>query len=525
METTTTPMSMEQVKNELDLAELCQLSGKLGDTVASQLLHFLKKLKNLSRPISTLHDWLKAATPNVEWKSHHAALLSQWTVALCMHVPDFNPGLFSFADCVHPIDIVKLVNEELLPQAKGAVQDVAHGGTTDLPKAMQQQHTTAAHSPSCPQCASPVGQNDVFCAKCAHRMAGSPPSCAHCGHTLAKDAAFCSQCGTKVPQFPQHGDDLDPTKMLVEQLRQQLADKDLLLSSYMCGKSSSHKEGHGQNVSSGTRPSAFASTVGSSSCEQSKKKPGTGVRGEEGFFPAFDYNEERRHIVDRDNPQVHLSSPKFFQPNPELQTWRPEPGTLHEMELLRTKIWQDCLGHMYAAIADEESCAWPSRGVGHKTPWGELSHFQKALQVVESQLSLVSLKVEGVKAKTAKAHLGIGSCPHPPEVLKELAKLQSLEAKASAALHGRKEDQGGRKSDTRKDDAYKGGGKWRGEQRQRDVKRSTCFICQEKGHLSYDCPAKDKSHHQGDKKQALFRAMQQMVRKAGADPATGEEGK
>ena len=41
-----------------------------------------------------------------------------------MHVPDVAPDMFFLKEYAHPIDIVKLVDDELLPQAKGAVHEV-----------------------------------------------------------------------------------------------------------------------------------------------------------------------------------------------------------------------------------------------------------------------------------------------------------------------------------------------------------------------------------------------------------------
>ena len=216
-------------------------------------------------------------------------------------------------------------------------------------------------------------------------------------------------------------------------------------------------------------------------------KPGSGN------FPSYDWCEWKRGIVSRANPMFSASDPPGFCPNPALNHWKPtKKGVLHEMEVYRVHQLQEIQGLMYGAIAAKDVCAWPENGVmlegeGTETPWGKLGCFQKALACVESQLTFSACKELEFDASTTRNHLGLSTCPIPLRVQKELAKQEATKKKIKDSQRP-KEQPGGKRQQQRAD--YDKGGKNR--------QAGVCYICQEAGHMSYQCPKRKQDVKKAD---------------------------
>ena len=255
-----------------------------------------------------------------------------------------------------------------------------------------------------------------------------------------------------------------------------------------------------------------------------KYQPGqgeTGTKGGEKWFPSFSYDETRKMIINDDNPQYHLSHPAFWKPNEKLQTWRPGEGVqLHDMDLLRLRIYQEIYGYLLAALSAGIVCGWPENGVGQNTDWERLNPLHRACALLGAQISLIAAKADGVHAKVVKRHLGMAHSAFSPDDMKEMAKLQQMEEKTATRLKTGKEQE----RDNGRGGRFRGGGgghPWpgRGQQerqddtggrggKRQDLSKVVCYACGTKGHLAKQCPQATKT--KDNQKASLLRAMEQL---------------
>ena len=123
-------------------------------------------------------------------------------------------------------------------------------------------------------------------------------------------------------------------------------------------------------------------------------------------YPQFVWDQRLRQIVDIRNPQVAFTHPDHFRPNPKLNHWKPG-SELHEMERRRCEHLQEIQGLMYEAISKKEQAAWPINGINKDTPWGDLTHGQKALALVEQSLTWSALRQKSIHKDVAKDYMGL----------------------------------------------------------------------------------------------------------------------
>ena len=341
-----------------------------------------------------------------------------------------------------------------------------------------------------------------------------------CGKVNPANAHFCCECGAAITQDESN----EHVQMELQRLHKMLEAKDDLIAQLSSaapkqGGSSSHNLVHGATMVGGRQPnSAPEEGMPEPRQHHAAHLPGRGAKGEQGeakWFPSFSYDETRKMIVNNENPQYHLSHPAFWKPNEKLQLWRPEDGSqLHEMELVRLKLYQEIHGYLMAALSAGIICGWPENGVGKPTNWDRLDPVQKAVALLEAQMSIIAGKAEGVKVKVVKRQLGMTHSAFSPEELKEMSKLQEQEIKTTKRLN-----QGAHDKEPYHREQPRGQGAGRGTERQgdkgggrggktKDPSKVICYACGNKGHMAKQCPqASKKQEHQ---KQSLLRAMEQL---------------
>ena len=202
-------------------------------------------------------------------------------------------------------------------------------------------------------------------------------------------------------------------------------------------------------------------------------------------LPKFLYNQHTKHVVDPNAPFEEPSYPSSYTPNPLLQVWRPNTGVyMHPAEKWRLQNLQEVVGHLYAAIGQNEKCDWPNPVEGESTTWSDLHYFGKALALLETAIAKMALtKEEGLTAEEANMELGIGSHAFTTTQRAAIGKRVGIHRKAEKLLPRNRED---------KPKPPKEYPKPRFEQRhERDKvgggRDLVCWTCGKKGHVAAKC--------------------------------------
>ena len=143
---------------------------------------------------------------------------------------------------------------------------------------------------------------------------------------------------------------------------------------------------------------------------------------------------------------------------------------------------------MYAAIGQNESCAWPNPVEGEATPWSDLHYFGKALSLLETGIAKMALtKEEGLTTEEANMELGIGSHAFTTTQRAAIGKRVGIHRKADKLLH----PQPRARDDKYKPKEYpKPGFEPRSgfeKEKAGGAKDLVCWSCGKKGHVAAKC--------------------------------------
>ena len=359
---------------------------------------------------------------------------------------------------------------------------IAYDGSNVSPGSNVSQSNTSP----CAKCGKMNEVHAGFCSQC-----GTPSIFCKCASH--NEGLFCNKCGRKNPVYP--------NAFAYEGSKCKCGKANPASASFCsnCGeRSGSASQG---NTNHPWTPHSFAfqpvSAHEDTVTEIKNPKAGSGTH-----YPFYDWCEWKRGIVSRENPMFSASDPPGFCPNPALNHWKPaKRGVLHEMEVYRVHQMQEIQGLLYGAIAAQEVCSWPENGVmvqgeGTETPWGKLGCFQKALACVESQLTFAACKELEFDASTTRNHLGLSTCPIPLRVQKDLAKQEATKKKIKDSQRPKEQhyQQGGYKGE-------KGGKRQQNRENDKGGRKRTdgvCYVCQEAGHMSYQCPKRKQDVKKAD---------------------------
>jgi len=513
------------ISEEDDLVDLCQQDAQLVNGVAQLLVQHVKRLQGIERPFTVLKKWLKETLheEKCKWSTQSFEILAQWVTALSLFVPSFAPGPFKYSESEAEVQLPMVIRDSLFKQFKGVHPEPnPNANQHQHPNANQNQHANARMGQAS-LCACAKKNEGTFCNACGKRnevvqQEQYPAISCKCGKVNPAASHFCCECAEPLAR------DLskEHVQLELQRLHTLLEAKDTIIEQLQSG-SHQHRGQHSHNLVHGTtlvgkQPmGAHETGLPEQRQHQSAYVPGKGEHGEKGeekWFPSFSYDETRKIIVNNENPQYHLSHPAFWKPNEKLQLWRPEDSSqLHEMELTRLRLYQEMHGYLMAALSAGTICGWPENGVGKPTNWDRLDPVQKAVALLEAQISIIAGKAEGVKVKVVKRQLGMTHSAFSPEELKEMSKLQEQEAKTSKRLNkGADKDpyrdtsrsQGAGRATEHQGD--KGGG--RGQGKPKDLSKVMCYACGNKGHMAKNCAHASKK--QENQKQSLLRAMEQL---------------
>ena len=248
-------------------------------------------------------------------------------------------------------------------------------------------------------------------------------------------------------------------------------------------------------------------------------------------LPKFLYNQQTKHIVDPEAPMEIPTCPSAYTPNPLLQSWKPAQGVyMHPAESGRLHSYQEIMAFLYAAIGQSETCVWPNPVEGRETKWSHLSHFGKALALVEATIARMALtREEGLTSQEANLELGIGSHAFTTSQRAAIGKRVGVHRKADKLLQAtqslftttKKGDQRQRDRGDKSDryDRYDKSGTGAGG----GGKEVQCWTCGKRGHVAAKCRSAAKPPQDKAAQEAAVKARLQQLTQAAAHAATHEK--